>query len=51
MEMYYKKDGHYREQACVVDIGITVSSQEHIFRIGKLDIWQTMGKICDKNII
>jgi len=38
MGMYYKKNGHYREQACAVDIGITVLSQEHIFRIGKLDI-------------
>ena len=30
-KMCYEKGGHYRRQACIVDIGKAVSLQEYIF--------------------
>ena len=34
-----KKSSHYKGQACIVDIEMTPSLQEHIFRMDGFDIW------------
>ena len=36
---YCKKNGHYRGYACIVDIEMIPSLQEHIFRMDGFDIW------------